>query len=340
MSRFVPLQVLEVRPETPDAFTIRFVKPSSGFSYKPGQYLTVRAIVNGKDERRAFSFSSCPTQDDFLSVTIKAIPNGVVSGHLRRTLKPGDSVDVLPPMGNFWADINAANPRHHVLIGGGSGITPLMSILRTVLQAEPASHVSLLYGNNNAAGIIFKAELDALEAQHPQHLKVLHTLSAPAGAWPGSRGRLAGTVLEDLLKQVLPLGAGLETVYYMCGPDGLMASAQDILAARGVAASNIKREWYGAPLDATPATVESKKGVASGKELDEYAVVTQTVRVRLDGQEYTITVPPTQYILHAALDAGTTPPTLARKACAARAAPSYTAAWWRSTNAKGCRTAN
>lgn len=290
--QFYPLVVRSVSTETPEAYTITFENPDPElFAYRPGQYLTLKVPVGGEVLRRAFSLSSAPGEDG-LSVTIKALADGRVSRHLRQTLEPGDQVEVMPPMGKFALTIDPSQARHFVLIGSGSGITPLMSMLKTVLRDEPRSQVTLLYGNRHETSIIFKQELDALEQAHPGRFRVVHVLSQPKGS-DYRKGRLEGALLLQLIEQA-QLATQLATGYYLCGPEGMMAAAKAVLADLQVPSAEIFTEYYSAPVATEDADEEEY----------EFEIVTQQVQVILDGKERTVTVQPEQSILHAVLDAG------------------------------------
>ena len=148
---FHTLTVASLTPETDQAVTVAFklsVDQQSAFSYLAGQYLTLKFVINGKEERRAYSMCSAP-QDDTLAVTVKRVKGGIVSNHIADVLKAGDTVEVMPPQGRFLVEPNGAARKDYYLFGAGSGITPLMSILRTVLEEEPKSKVHLLYGNRD-----------------------------------------------------------------------------------------------------------------------------------------------------------------------------------------------
>ncbi|MFW5659306.1 MAG: FAD-binding oxidoreductase, partial [Bacteroidota bacterium] len=165
--KFHALKVLDVIHETPDAFTIKLEKPADeAFNYTAGQYLTIRADVHGQDERRAYSLSSSPVADDHLSVTIKAISDGKVSNYLKNTLEPGDQLEVFPPMGKFLLKPDPGAARHHIMIAGGSGITPVMSMIKTALLQEPKSKITLIYSNSTENDIIFKDQLDELQQKN------------------------------------------------------------------------------------------------------------------------------------------------------------------------------
>ncbi|MDX2063466.1 MAG: ferredoxin--NADP reductase [Bacteroidia bacterium] len=297
--RFYPLTVHSVSTETREAYTINFTNPDRElFAYKAGQYLTLKVQVGDELLRRSFSLSSAP-HEELLSVTIKALPDGRVSQHLRRTLEPGDRVEVLPPMGKFFVAPEPMHAKHYVLIGCGSGITPLMGMLKAILHLEGDSRITLLYGNRSEATTIFRQQLEELAARHPKRLAVTHVLSQPEGP-TAHVGRLEGPLLKSLIQQAqqqhrLPIG------YYLCGPEGMMASAKAVLKELGVPDTVVHTEYYSAPVaDASEAETEAE-GL-------EYEIVTQNVTVLLEGTETVVTVPPDQSILHAALKRGLDPP--------------------------------
>lgn len=298
--KFQPLSVLNVIHETDEAYTIRFEQPDDeSFAYYPGQYLTLKVEVGGENLRRAFSLSSCPQEDDFLSVTIKAIPDGRVSHYLRENLLAGDEIEVYPPMGSFYVEPDPKQANHYVLIGAGSGITPLMSILRTVLAAEPHSRVTLLYGNRTERSIIFHDVLEEIMHEHDDRFEVVHVLSKPSPTWHSHTGRLEGGLLKELLVDTLRRD-DLPHQFYLCGPQGMMSSAQEILGEMGIPEDRIHREYYTAKL---PDLEDPTEG-----DIEEYELVTQEVKVVLDGIEYEVTVDPDSNILDSVIALDLDPP--------------------------------
>lgn len=295
--KFQPLKVLEVKPETAQAYTIKFEAPEDWLNFNPGQYLTLKTRINGEEFRRAYSLSSCPVADDFLSVTIKAIDDGRVSNHLKNNLRPGDEMEVLPPMGKFFVELDPSKKRHFLLIGGGSGITPLMSILRSVLEKEKDSKVTLIYSNSEEDGIIFRDELDRLSQQEPGRLKVEHILSRPNLTWPGKTGRLEGEIARDLIRDAI---AEIHDPFsvYLCGPQGMMDNAEKALELLGVAEKQINREYYSAPLP----DLDDEEEIS-------YEIITRKITVMLDGKEYKdVVVEADSNILNAVMDMGLDPP--------------------------------
>lgn len=300
MSKFRSLIVQKIIRETPDAVTLQFARPTEPeWNYKAGQYLTLKLNVNGKDERRAYSLCSSPVTDNFLAVTVKQVANGVVSQYIGQQLKEGTSIEVFQPQGNFNMVPDASKPQHYILLGGGSGITPLMSILKTVLETEPQSRVTLFFGNRNEQSIIFRSALDALAASHPDRLRVVYVLESADDSWPGMRGRLDRSAVLNVMQDLMSADA-LPKQVYLCGPAPMMDEATGALGFLGVPKDRIHRELFTAALPdpeelARRATAEKKRG-------------NYEVKVLLDGREFLVKVPADKTILHAAIDAGVDPP--------------------------------
>ncbi|HXA02520.1 MAG TPA: FAD-binding oxidoreductase, partial [Cytophagaceae bacterium] len=156
MSSYYNLKVKNIIKETDDALTIVFEKPDNAISYKSGQFLTLIIPINGEKLRRSYSLCTAPGIDQDLAVTVKKMVNGKVSNYLADNLKKGDIIEVMQPMGTFVVEVASHKKRDIVLIGAGSGITPLISILKSILANEPLSNVYLIYGNRNEQSIIFK----------------------------------------------------------------------------------------------------------------------------------------------------------------------------------------
>ncbi len=300
MSKFVQLKVSKVVHETADASTVYFEKPGDdSFSYKPGQYLTLKLNVGGESLRRAYSLCSSPITDRDLAVTVKRVDHGRVSSFIHTQVKAGDVIEVFPPMGNFKITPDPATARHLILLGGGSGITPLMSILKSVLAAEPKSRISLIYGNRDEASIIFRQELEALADANPERLRVIHILSEPSSAWLGMRGLPLRSVVLGIVQDLMNVD-NLPKTYWICGPSPMMDEAQAALGFLGIEKSAIYREIFTAPI-ADPEDV-AKAAAAEAKRGD------YTITVRLDGKEKQVLVKNNQTILEAVIGVGMDPP--------------------------------
>lgn len=289
------LKVKEVVRETPDAVTITFWHPlNEEVRYQPGQFLTFLLNINGQKLRRSYSMASSPHVDVSLAVSVKRVPGGLASNYLCDQVKSGDILETLEPMGNFVPKLDAKNRRNIVLIGAGSGITPLFSMAKSALHVEPDSRVWLIYGNRSQETIIYKAHLDAMEqAYGASRFRVTHVLSQPTGSWSGLEGRLNQHTIAKLV-ETLPAVERQNVSVYLCGPDGMMAEARSALSLVGIPNDRVFKESYiTAP-------------VAAGEVVEEPVAADEAgspeVTVLYEGSEYKFTVAPHQTILEAALD--------------------------------------
>lgn len=251
--------------ETPDALTLVLTDPSGApVAFVPGQFLTVQLVLDGERVRRAYSISSCALETARVSITVKRVPGGRVSNYLNDRVREGDELEVLGPSGVFTLRPDPAARRHLVLVGGGSGITPLMSIARTALAVEPDTRVALVYGNRSLADVIFREAIDALVIAHPQRFEVRHVLSSPPEGWKGGMGVLDGPMLLAQLAS-LATPPGPEADYYVCGPEPMMAAVRSALReSLGVAAAHIHEERFSNPAGRKrPATAEGSVHVVS-----------------------------------------------------------------------------
>jgi ring-1,2-phenylacetyl-CoA epoxidase subunit PaaE len=285
------LAIVEVRRETADAITLVLADPSgASIGFRPGQFFTLLIDLGGPGGlggdvvRRAYSASSLHTDPTRVAITIKRVDGGRASTHLHATARAGQRVRVLGPSGDFGVAPDPARARHVVLIGGGSGITPLMSIARGVLAVEPASRVTLVYGNRGDADVIFAAELDALAAAHPA-LRVHHVLEH-AHPRAARVGRLDQATTAAILDDALA-GAPAPDGYFVCGPEPMMAAVRAALIARGVTPAAIHEERFASLRPAAPA---ARGPVAA--------------TIRIGGVTRTIAIAPGATLLDAGLDAG------------------------------------
>ncbi len=315
MARFYTLRIREVRPETPDAVTIVFDLPDElkeTFRWKPGQYLTLRLQIEGREQRRSYSICTAP-HEGVLAVTVKRVPGGLVSNWLNDHAAAGMEIEVMPPQGRFTPDLHPDHRKTYYLFAAGSGITPMMAIIKAVLEEEPQSSVFLLYGNRNEQSIIFREELDALAQRYEGQFVVEYTLSRPeterasgVGGWFGKRhvlwqgrtGRIDAEMVHDFLQRHQPLYDDCE--YFICGPTGMMETVRRALLAAGIEERRIHLEYF------TP--LEAEAVPAEAKNVESPPTGAAKVVVHLDGQTHVIEVPAGKTILEAALDAGLDPP--------------------------------
>lgn len=298
-SPYLNLKVVDITQETADAITLHFEHPEKQvIPYKSGQFLTLISTINGKSVRRAYSLCSAPHEGHRLSVTVKRVQGGLMSNFLPDHVKVGDTMEVMAPIGNFCLEPQPDATRTVVLLGGGSGITPLMSIAKTVLKNEKNSKVLLLYGNRDEDATIFKKAFDKMEAEANGRLKVEHIFNqAKNPAFPATHlGHLDKAKIISLL-QKHGVTNFLDTEYYICGPEPMMEGAKEALTELKVPAAKVHKESFVAST-AQPVDTEG----LTGSEDTDGQLKTQTVKIIYDGDEYEVTVEPNQTILEAALD--------------------------------------
>lgn len=241
---FQPLKIREVRRETPSTVSISLEIPAGlreEFGYRAGQYVTFRQQIAGEELRRSYSLCSSPAQDDF-RVAVKEVPGGRFSTWANRELKAGETLETMTPMGNFTA---AEQGGHHLAFAAGSGITPVISIIRHLLAQDAGNRFTLFYGNKRLEDIIFKAELDALEQQYAGRFKTIHMLSQAQEPGFGF-GRLDRARLESSIQQGI-LDINGVVAAYLCGPSEMIFSLQQELERQGLASDKIRYELFTAP---------------------------------------------------------------------------------------------
>lgn len=244
MSRFHPLAVARVEPQTRDAVAITFAVPDAlrdTFRYEPGQHLTLKATIDGVDVRR--SYSICSGRDEkTLRIAIKRAQGGVFSTWAHAALKAGDTLEVMPPLGHFALPLDPAARHHYVGFAAGSGITPLLSIVKTTLEGEPHAHVTLFYGNRASGTVMFRDELADLKDRFLDRFNLVHVLSREAQDIDLLHGRIDRARAGALLDRWVPL-AEVDAVY-VCGPEGMMADAAAALRERGYPDAKVRIERF------------------------------------------------------------------------------------------------
>ncbi|GAB4496080.1 MAG: phenylacetate-CoA oxygenase/reductase subunit PaaK [Saprospiraceae bacterium] len=302
---FYALKIKQITPETPDTVTIDFDVPADlreKFAYKQGQYITVRIHKDGHELRRSYSMSSSPLEKNRLAVTVKKVRGGHVSVFLHDSLKVGDTLEVAAPEGRFFIPLDPEKRRTYYLFGAGSGITPLMSILKTTLEAEPMSSIFLLYGSRNEESIIFRDELDRLAERYAGQLHVEHILSQPkkesSGGglfgifkktttnWQGKTGRITQKIANEFLDENMARGPESDCFYFICGPGNMTDTVKTALLGRGIESKQIHTEHF-VNANHIPGEFAASGGTGDGKR----------IIVHLKGQKIELTVPPGATIL-------------------------------------------
>jgi ring-1,2-phenylacetyl-CoA epoxidase subunit PaaE len=272
----------------------------SGFNFKAGQFLTLRAIIDGKDVRRSYSISSSQnsyTQNGTLEVGIRPVQGGVFSNWAASKLKVGDVLRVMPADGRFIVQ----RPRaiHRVGFAAGSGITPILSILASTLEEQTESKFTLVYGNRRMDSVMFNEALQDLKDRYPNRLTLIHVLSRQAQEVPLLEGRIDEAKVKEIVSSLLP-AASMDEVF-ICGPEAMIEATEKALLEVGVPARNIRTERFTSPtLEALPA--DARKQVVLGHAPESKGEVALTIV--LDGKKHQMQMSASDKILDVALAAG------------------------------------
>ncbi len=312
-TQFYKLKVKEVIQETEDCVSLSFEIPGNlteTFQYTQGQYATLKFDLNGQSVRRAYSMSSSPLDADF-TVSVKELKGGLVSTHINKNIKAGMEVDVMPPDGRFFTKLAEENRKTYYLFAAGSGITPLMSILKTIIEKEPQSTVFLLYGNRNESCIIFKDQLDQLQKRYAGQLIVEHILSQPSkekksglggffkkavSSWQGKLGRIDTEHTTNFLNQNPPRTDEVE--YFICGPGSMIDLVEKLLLDKDISKKQIHTERFtnADSGESSTATAPASSGAGSN------------VVIHLDGEKIELNISDNKTILDHLLDKKLEPP--------------------------------
>ena len=270
---FHPLTVRSIEPDTAEAVIVSFAVPEAlrqTFGFTQGQYLTLRKTIDGQDLRR--SYSICAGVDDGeLRVGVRKVKGGVFSNWINEALQPGDTLDVMAPQGRFFVPLDAGARRHHVGIAGGSGITPILSIMKTVLAREPGSTFTLVYGNRSLQSTMFKEELEDLKNRYLTRLTLHHVFSDEPTDAPLNMGLMNRDKLGEFLRTVVPAASIAHA--YICGPFMMNDEAEAALLAAGVTEDRIHIERFGVAPQAGGANVGAVMHEAAPGDAEQARVV-------------------------------------------------------------------
>jgi ring-1,2-phenylacetyl-CoA epoxidase subunit PaaE len=298
--KLYPLKVKKINKLTKEAVSIYFDVPDDLrdiFKYVQGQHISMQVEIKGQKYRREYSLCSSPYTEDDHIIASKKIGDGIVSNYLYNELKEGDTIEVYPPQGKFFTELNASNEKTYVLIGGGSGITPLYSIIKSVLHAEPKSKLILYYGSHDEDSIIFRNEMTELQKKYNGRFKLYNTLIEAPDNWTGLKGMVNKDDLMKIIKDNSVSRTGAE--FFICGPGEMMEMVKDTLVSENIPAEKIHVEYFTAP-------VHHEEYIPEGEEND--VVKEREVEIILEGSEHKVTVPPDVTILDAAMKADLDPP--------------------------------
>lgn len=280
------LKVIDIRKETADTITLCFKQPAlRKIKYKAGQYLSLIFRINGRRYIRPYSFSSTPSVDPLIEITVKRVNNGIVSNHIHDKVAIGDSIEVMEPMGDFIFDINDYTKEVYFW-GVGSGITPLISLIKEVLNSS-ALKVNLIYGNRNFDTTIFSNTINNLREAFPDRFRVwhFHTQFKVSSENPDIT---EGRINKDYALDLLDAGNALNTMHYICGPVGLKESVKEALTALNIPSKNIFTEDF--EIIKNPKNYEG--------------ITTQNINLKFQNEEHILEIIKGKSILESALDAG------------------------------------
>lgn len=244
MPKFHKLKIREVRRETPDCVSLSFEVPASlknEYQFLPGQHLTLKTTLGDTEIRRSYSICTSPTADD-LRVAVKQVPEGQFSTYANQQLKSGNELDVMTPMGHFTLETSPKAQRHFVAFAVGSGITPVISMLKTVMEQEPNSHFTLFYGNRNTESIMFRDEIEDLKNEYLTRLSIHHILSQEDLGADLFYGRIDAEKCRKYCKYLLDTTA--IDAFFLCGPEPMIMSVKSTLLELGVEERRIHFELF------------------------------------------------------------------------------------------------
>jgi ring-1,2-phenylacetyl-CoA epoxidase subunit PaaE len=275
MIHFHSLRVRKIEKETDECVSIEFEVPeqlTEAFRFKQGQNLTIKKVFNGEEVRRNYSICTSPYENK-LKVAVKKADGGLFSTWANEQLEAGDLLDVLPPTGKFYTELDPSQKKSYVAFAAGSGITPILSIIKTTLVTEPVSRFTLVYGNRTKNSIIFKEEIEALKDRFIDRFRVYHILSRELTEADINNGRIDVDKLELLFSKVIDLGSNDE--FFVCGPEEMIFCIKGYLEARGVAGNKIHFELFTVPGQTKTEAKTEKLEVDEGPKAK--------VSVKLDG---------------------------------------------------------
>jgi len=296
---FRSLTISDIRNETEDCLSVSFHIPEQWreeFKFKAGQNITLRTSIGGEEVRRSYSICSSPFENE-MRVAIKKVEEGLFSSHAHKHFKPAQSLDVMAPTGNFVLPLQYDRRKHYVAFAAGSGITPLISILKTILKEEPQSRFTLIYGNRTRSSVIFKEELLGLKNDHPDRFQLLPVFSREKMDAPVFEGHIDVSKCKIIFKQILPMAEDQE--YLLCGPAPMIFSIRSWLKEQNIDEKKIHYELFADPVETGAARTKIINGEKQSSEL------ISRVTIRLDGVSNDFKIPvegPT--ILEAAIQAG------------------------------------
>ena len=280
---FHTLPIKNIQRETADCVSVEFAIPEAlkeNFQFKQGQSLTMRATINGEEVRRTYSICSSPL-DNIVRVAIKKVDGGLFSSFANEQLKANDLLEVMQPIGKFYVELNATNKKNYLGIAAGSGITPLLSIIKTTLRTEPDSNFTLVYGNKSRSSIIFFEELEGLKNKYLQRFTLINILSRERTDAAINFGRINTEKLHELEKLV---NFSSFDDAFICGPEEMIFATKDFLEAKGMEKKKIHFELFTTP-------EQKKKTIDNRQQTTHNQGPKSQITIKVDGRSFDFTIP-------------------------------------------------
>jgi ring-1,2-phenylacetyl-CoA epoxidase subunit PaaE len=275
MARFHTLKIKDIRRETADAVSVAFEVPPQlqpEYKFKQGQYITLKMLIEDEEVRRSYSICSSPYQENEMRVAIKEVQGGKVSTFFNRNMKPGDKIEVMTPMGNFHTVLSGSSAKKYVLFAGGSGITPMMSILKSVLYVEKQSKLVLVYANKDEKSTIFKTEIESIAANNP-NLEVVYVFEHPENKISDLQ---TGIMTIDKTKAIMQKFEGHTwDEYFICGPGPMMENVKLSLEGLGIKKEKIHIEYFTSVIADVQKVEAGEKNVNAKVKVLQYGVETE-----------------------------------------------------------------
>ena len=294
-THFEKVRIKEVRRETDDCVSILFNVPENlkeKFAYLPGQHVTLRTKISNEDIRRSYSLCSSPLNNEW-RIAVKKVDGGIFSMFANHTLQAGDEVELMPPVGHFTLP-HSTEKKHYVCFAAGSGITPVLSIIKTGLMNQPGSEFTLIYGNRTSRSVIFKEEIEALKNKFINRFQLVHVLSREHTEAPVNEGRINAEKCEQLFKHVVSLNAD---EFFICGPELMIFSIKDWLQSKNIDSKKIHFELFNTE-NSNKTKKQTQTVVANNDEVSH-------ITIHLDGRSFDFNLPfNNASILDAALQQG------------------------------------
>jgi ring-1,2-phenylacetyl-CoA epoxidase subunit PaaE len=290
MSRFHKLKIKNIIRETHDCVSVALEMPEDlkdVFNFRHGQYLTFRRIMDGEELRRSYSICSSPLDNEW-RVAIKKVPEGKFSTFANEIMKVGEEVEVMPPMGRFYTDLDSAHEKTYVAFAAGSGITPVLSIIKTILKKEPKSQVYLIYGNRGRNSIIFKEEIEALKNKYIDRLSVYHILSREKGDTELFFGRIDKNKTKLFLDKIID-PKDIDDCF-LCGPEQMINEVKEALKEAGVEDRKVHFELFTTADMGKKDAIRNEKMKEEGDKKSKVTIIMDGTNLELEMSYYGNTI--------------------------------------------------